>query len=547
MAHGVDYAALFNILTSSSYRARAENLTMSQMLLKAEEAGGKYLESDEFEILKDAVARYPEFADSIILDTTWESGGAYNSETIAATFQMPDGSIYVSYCGTGDGGWIDNGQGVTKAYTHQQEEATRYFDEMAGKYGWNELNNITVTGHSKGGNKAQYITLMAEQSYLIDTCYSMDGQGFSDAAIQMFRQIHGEEGYEKVLEKMRAINGNNDFVNPLINPIIPTEQTIYLQTTTVEDGGIGEVYAGYHMLKNYFQSRNDEYIAVLAPEGEQETMGRLAKELSEYLMSLPIEEQNAAGMVIMQFIETVVGEDDGQTGEVITNQLVSPDGDHLTVDELITFLSKDMLPIIWKVLRSESGREVLWDLLQRFIKEKPMLAVITVPAIIFLAPVIVTLLFSISELAALVQLFQDVLEGLGRMYDKARKILQSWKESLKELGEGLIDLFRGKSQKDRGIGAWYCVDSIKMREIQEELDKSIKKLETDVQKIRKIRREIDFGILIQEAFYFKITAVAWNLERRIGNLQNMRNALCNCIDRYEDNENQIMNCYEQML
>ena len=176
-----------------------------------------------------------------------------------------------------------------------------------------------------------------------------------------------------------------------------------------------------------------------------------------------------------------------------------------------------------------------------------MLAVITVPAIIFLAPVIVTLLFSISELAALVQLFQDVLEGLGRMYDKARKILQSWKESLKELGEGLIDLFRGKSQKDRGIGAWYCVDSIKMREIQEELDKSIKKLETDVQKIRKIRREIDFGILIQEAFYFKITAVAWNLERRIGNLQNMRNALCNCIDRYEDNENQIMNCYEQML
>lgn len=36
-------------------------------------------------------------------------------------------------------------------------------------------DSITVTGHSKGGNKAQYVTVLSDK---VDRCISMDGQGF---------------------------------------------------------------------------------------------------------------------------------------------------------------------------------------------------------------------------------------------------------------------------------------------------------------------------------------------------------------------------------
>ena len=40
-----------------------------------------------------------------------------------------------------------------------------------------------MTGHSKGGNKAKYITLMDDT---VDHCVSFDGQGFSDEFMETY-------------------------------------------------------------------------------------------------------------------------------------------------------------------------------------------------------------------------------------------------------------------------------------------------------------------------------------------------------------------------
>ena len=55
--------------------------------------------------------------------------------------------------------------------------------------------NIIVTGHSKGGNKAQYVTINSKYNDLIDKCFSFDGQGMSPEAIEAFINRHGKDAY----------------------------------------------------------------------------------------------------------------------------------------------------------------------------------------------------------------------------------------------------------------------------------------------------------------------------------------------------------------
>ncbi|MFR1474249.1 MAG: Mbeg1-like protein [Hydrogeniiclostridium mannosilyticum] len=96
------------------------------------------------------------------------------------------------YRGTGDGEWLDNGLGMTQASTRQQEEAARYFDYVVEHNGLNGSDDITVTGHSKGGNKSQYVTVNSEYKDYIDQCISWMDRAFPQA-IAAFKEKYGEE------------------------------------------------------------------------------------------------------------------------------------------------------------------------------------------------------------------------------------------------------------------------------------------------------------------------------------------------------------------
>jgi len=100
--------------------------------------------------------------------------------------------------------WNDNGQGAYEYDTIQQIDALNYINSLS-------YNNIIVTGHSKGGNKAQYVTVLSPK---ISNCVSINGQGFSNEFISKYK-----DQINKNKSKIISINGKYDYINCLFNSI----------------------------------------------------------------------------------------------------------------------------------------------------------------------------------------------------------------------------------------------------------------------------------------------------------------------------------------
>ncbi len=76
---------------------------------------------------------------------------------------------YAVFRGTGDFEWEDNFKGGYLAVTPQQKKALDWINSLP-------YDNIIVSGHSKGGNKAQFVAYLSDK---VSKCVSFDGQGFS--------------------------------------------------------------------------------------------------------------------------------------------------------------------------------------------------------------------------------------------------------------------------------------------------------------------------------------------------------------------------------
>ncbi|AWB45602.1 hypothetical protein DCC85_16310 [Paenibacillus sp. CAA11] len=122
-----------------------------------------------------------------------------------ATFVDPKGQATVVFRGTGgDYEWHDNGQGGYVSDTVQQKAALKYIESL-------EYDNITVTGHSKGGNKTQYVAILSDK---VDRAVSFDGQGFSKEFLEKYKDEIAANKH-----KIVSISAEDDFVNCLLNPI----------------------------------------------------------------------------------------------------------------------------------------------------------------------------------------------------------------------------------------------------------------------------------------------------------------------------------------
>jgi len=142
-------------------------------------------------------------------------------------FVTPDGAgvkqAVVAFQGTTGGvEWRDNFIGGTATNakdgvsTPEQEATLDWFqDDPDVQRALEGCDKITVSGHSKGGNRAKYLTLLDER---IDECISFDGQGFSDEFVKEYgKEISENQG------KIHNYNHQADFVNNLLNDIGITE------------------------------------------------------------------------------------------------------------------------------------------------------------------------------------------------------------------------------------------------------------------------------------------------------------------------------------
>ena len=303
------------------YKEAAEGASLREILgelekLPAYQEGGRYY--GEYTILKQASVN-EEVGGMVIGNQSVDMG--YDSGTAACTFMTPDKhTVYVVFRGTGDGEWPDNGIGLCSAVTTQQGRALDYFEEVVEAMGPGSSQRLVVTGHSKGGNKAQFVTMETEHQEKIAACYSVDGQGFSPEAVAMWQDKYGKEGYEERTRKIKGIHGENDYVSVLGECIIPKGNIRYVRTPVEKSN-----FAGYHDIKYLFAERKEDpetgrVITVFRGRKNQDAPGRgilgdYAAGLSCLVMALPSRQRDGCAAVVMQVMESLQGSKEGLNGE----------------------------------------------------------------------------------------------------------------------------------------------------------------------------------------------------------------------------------------
>ncbi len=269
-------------------------------------------------ILRNAVDKHPALAASKIDHLSRSKDGL-----TACTFTKPNGDISVVFKGTGSGEWLDNGEGLSgipeentyilygengevlfrKAVqndhaTDQQVEALNWFRHIAAKSGWNTDTSITVSGHSKGGNKAQFVAVHAD---LVNTCYSFDGQGFSPEGLTALQLQYGTE-FEQRRQKLYSISADNDYVNVLGERLVPKKHIYYVKSVM-----------GLHPLEAIL----DENGSLRAP-CEQGKLSRYVESVSKELMRIPPATRQYATLGIMNLFQKHVGEGTPVNGDAVS-------------------------------------------------------------------------------------------------------------------------------------------------------------------------------------------------------------------------------------
>lgn len=133
------------------------------------------------------------------IDTYYNNGMKY------ACFVDDENNSTVVFRGTTTSDeWEDNGHSAYVDETKEQLDALNFINKL-------EYENITVTGHSKGGNKAQFVTILSPK---ISECLSINGQGFSNEFIGRY-SMEIDNNKSKII----SINAQYDYISCLFNSI----------------------------------------------------------------------------------------------------------------------------------------------------------------------------------------------------------------------------------------------------------------------------------------------------------------------------------------
>jgi hypothetical protein len=160
------------------------------------------------------------------------------------TLKYKNNLVFVFKGTSGTYEWVDNVRGTYVADTKRQVKALQYFDKMYKLYA-DSVDKIYITGHSKGGNKAQYIGVLRGQNPKIKHIYSFDGQGFSDLFFDKYKEL-----IQKNKKKITSISNENDFVNILMKLAVGNKIYIKSKTTKGKDkdkiAQMTHLFGGWH-------------------------------------------------------------------------------------------------------------------------------------------------------------------------------------------------------------------------------------------------------------------------------------------------------------
>lgn len=217
-----------------------------------------------------------------LVDAVYEPG-LTGQVTIRGT-ENGRNKYFVAFNGTNKYEWIMNGEGMYKTVTSRQRDAANYFDSIAERFGITKEDDVYVTGHSNGGNKAQYTTIAADHADLIDHCVALDGDGFSPEAVETFKKALGP-AYDERINKIVMVAGNNDFVHVLGVRVVKDENLYYVDT------GFGDISAATPEDLNYLASLSIDELIEFAKDPENSPhMAHLSDALKNSLKTMNFDE-----------------------------------------------------------------------------------------------------------------------------------------------------------------------------------------------------------------------------------------------------------------
>ena len=160
----------------------------------------------------------------------------YTGSIRGACFVDKSGDATVAFRGTGGSyqQWSNNFEGYGDVSQQSERDAAAFINSLP-------YNNITVTGHSNGGNQAMYATVVCGDK--IDRCVSYEGQGGSKEFMQEYA---GEIAQNQ--NKITNICGSRDFVNPVLISFAGTTRYVESDSSILfgmlDHGGYGILTAG---------------------------------------------------------------------------------------------------------------------------------------------------------------------------------------------------------------------------------------------------------------------------------------------------------------
>lgn len=463
---------------------------------------------DAFKILQEAVRNDSSLGQiTLVNQSSTNSTGQWTDDLIqACTFRDADGNYYVTYRGTGDGRWADNGNGMTAPSTEMQEAAAAYFDQMAEQYlidASNQGKQIIVSGHSKGGNEAQYVYMASRHEEIIDYCISLDGQGFSQSAIENFKERFGEEYAEK-LDNMYSVNGINDFVHDLGIPIIPEENTYFVGTT-------GSGFGSLHALENMIGSDSNAYTGLVwidpstGEPYEQGAIGQLANQISETMMQMDPEDLNGAAIAVMIFVDAAMNKKidallHGEFDQYILGEIsVNP-------ADFIDLFAHGLPAALQALLLTPEGNAILTQLIitgaNALYNEYGVGGVVGGFAVVtvLLAFVVVPLIVDVVRLTQLVDYIIDTINNIIDISEKIYQFLTDIKEAFVEAVNKIAAKLRSYT-----AGYEYAEANPQIRIDTFKLDRYAQRIKTVQTRITKLDERLD-------SLYWRVGLLdLWNL------------------------------------
>jgi len=463
-------AVLNTLLCIIPGRPAIENRTVTQIVTLLQEDSHNLTNAQRKQLLEiqkvinSNGASYHCWSEIRISDTSWDMG--FDSGTSGAVFTDGSGNITVSFRGAGDREWLDNCaaySGYGKPFSTQQNRALKYFDTVAKTYnngrGFTVSDHITVTGHCKGGNKAQFVTLNSIYGAFINKCYSLNGQGFSKWAVEKMKKRHGEKSFQIQQGKMYSICGENDYVNIMgVVKVIPQENTFYVKTPDARS------FLDYHEVA--YMLRNGQ----LGDNVKQGDIARLATSLISDINELPPDQQRQCVTTIMQLLEMIEG------------RAASLGGSTASFRDYIGLIAHGSPMILRDIQDSQEGQSLLWGMLSEgiasFYEEHGLWALVGAVTVAGIAIAIhgkaaLHILTDTYLFLAYIDMLFDAIDAIKGKPDAAKALFDGMRSILTDYANELVNWYNTNFNAGYGYASAnpdILVDTQKMRDYALRLD-----------------------------------------------------------------------------